>query len=281
MRVEAFCPGHITCFFRPCRDESEPLRSGSVGAGLCLELGAIARAEDGDGVELLFSGSPAEARVTRRALEILGVDGVTVDIDHQLPLGQGMGMSAAGALSACLAVAELRGIPREDAFRTAHLAELEMGGGMGDVSGLLGTGQSTRRRAGIPPHGEVCSQAWELEISLAFLGPPLATAEILRDERRMSRIDSLGAEALQNFLQNPSMGSLFKEANEFSSGCGLESDALQKAMELVRPHAYCGMAMLGNALYMAGDLDQAESALAVPCRRVRLDLLGPRIIRKG
>ena len=282
MMVEAFCPGHITCFFRPCRRPGDLLASGSLGAGLCLDKGALAHVQDGDEgrVTIIYDGSEQQAPVTRRALERMGINGLTVHIEHQLPLGQGMGMSASGTLAACLAAADLRSLPPELAFRASHCAEIEAGGGLGDISGLTGHGQSTRVRAGIPPIGEVLSLDWEVEMALAVLGEPLSTAMVLSDQELMRLIKDHGQLALDGYLADASMDALLRIPNRFSCQCGLESDVIKEAMRTVRPFARSAMAMLGNAIFMSGDLDAAERALGVDCIRVRLDHLGPRITRR-
>ncbi|MDD3398416.1 MAG: pantothenate kinase [Candidatus Methanomethylophilaceae archaeon] len=283
MMVEAFCPGHITCFFRSCRRSGDLLRSGSVGAGLCVDKGAMAQVREGDEdrLTIVYRGREQEAPVTRRALQRMGLNGLMVTISHQLPLGQGMGMSASGTLAACLAAAELKGLSREDAFKAAHCAEIEAGGGLGDVSGLTGHGQSTRIRPGLPPIGEVSSQDWVMELSMVFVGGPLSTAEILQDQNIMQEIDECGQRALDRYLAEPSVDALFRISNSFSRRCGLESGDLKEAMRVVSPFARCGMAMLGNAIFMAGDLDRAEKELGLPTTRVRLDHRGPRVTHIG
>ena len=41
MKITAFCPGHITGFFVPKKHHDDPLKSGSLGAGICVDKGAI------------------------------------------------------------------------------------------------------------------------------------------------------------------------------------------------------------------------------------------------
>jgi pantoate kinase len=281
--AEAFCPGHITCFFRSARIPGDLLRSGSAGAGFCLDKGALARAEDANGYEntILFHGQESEAPVTRRALGILGCHGLRIDIRHQLPLSQGMGMSAAGSIAACLAAAELCGLPRRSAFEAAHRAEIETGGGLGDVSALMGHGQSTRVSPGLPPYGEVRSRDWELELSLVVLGPKISTASIILDPGVMGCIDECGGRCLDRYLAQPTLDRLFQLSNRFSHHCRLENEAVRGAMNIVRPFARSGMAMLGNAIFMHGDLEAAESALGMTGIRVHLDPQGARVTRKG
>lgn len=282
MMVQAFCPGHITCFFQSHVVPNNHLRSGSSGVGFCVDKGAFATLEKvrGTEIEIRYSGKENEARVTRKALELMGCYGLEVDIHHQLPLSQGMGMSAAGSLAACLAATELYDIDKVEAFRAAHCAEVLCGGGLGDVSGLTGYGQSTRISPGLPPQGIVQSQHWDIELLLATVGGPLSTSSILQDDRKMECINYYGARYLQEYLIKPDLPTLFRLSSNFSQGCNLESGAVVEARKKVEPFVRSGMCMLGNSIYMTGELKQAEKMLGLPCIRTRLDCLGPRIIHK-
>jgi len=282
MTARAFCPGHITCFFRSHVVPEDILRTGSSGAGLCVDKGAIATVRKVPGKEIFitFSGQENEAPVTRKALELMGCHGLEVDIVHQLPLSQGMGMSAAGSVAACLAATDITNMDMEAAFRAVHRAEVLCGCGLGDVSGLTGYGQSTRVAPGLPPYGKVQSQYWDIELSLAMVGGPLSTSSILQDDDKMECIDLHGARYLREYLSKPDLPTLMKLSSEFSTNCALESEDVQEARRKVEPYVSSGMCMLGNSIYMIGELEAAEKILGVPCIRTRLDLQGPRIIRK-
>src|SRR3989304_4488103 len=75
----AFCPGHVTAFFAPVEDP-DPYQKGSRGGG----------------------PAPAPGWAVERAIGGAAFE-VVVQSEVQLPVSQGFGMSAAGALSATLA----------------------------------------------------------------------------------------------------------------------------------------------------------------------------------
>ncbi len=73
---EAFCPGHVTAFFE-VRDDPDPRKKGSRGAGLCLDLGVhtVARVRDEarSSIDVIVNGRRQKAEVTQRvAQRVLG-----------------------------------------------------------------------------------------------------------------------------------------------------------------------------------------------------------------
>jgi len=112
LESSAFCPGHVTAFFEPV-DHPDPFKRGSRGAGLCLSLGVKTRVKARLGrkqnVRVYLNRQEVPAPTTKLAVE-RAIGGaafeVIVQSEVQLPISQGFGMSAAGALSAALAVNE-------------------------------------------------------------------------------------------------------------------------------------------------------------------------------
>src|SRR5512137_1733056 len=155
MDAEAFSPGHVTGFFE-IRYTEDLLSSGSRGAGLCLALGAKstvrARKSGRTSIEVTIDGRRSQAAVTRAALlHLLQHEMYQVEVTTQLdlPQSQGFGMSAAGALSASLALAEILGRGRHEAFEAAHMAEVSQRTGLGDVSAIHKAGITIRTRPGL------------------------------------------------------------------------------------------------------------------------------------
>jgi pantoate kinase len=124
MRGMGFCPGHITGFFSIHDDVKEILARGSRGAGVNLALGAFsavtlnppekAGKKDPISFKLAVKGVndfKVDPRIYGSVVEALLPDRgmgweVNVRINLQLPVGQGFGMSGAGALSTAVAVWE-------------------------------------------------------------------------------------------------------------------------------------------------------------------------------
>lgn len=277
MRTTAFCPGHVSCVFQPHREE-DPLRSGSRGIGFCLSRGAVAEVEDHDLLEITVNGSVDDANVTRRALLLMGVDDVMVRIRTDLPLSQGFAMSAAGTVAACLASASLREMGPDDAYRAAHIAELEEGGGMGDVAGIVAGGASVRTVPGLPPHGRAEPLDLHGELLVAVLGPPIRTGDVLSDEMVRGRIEQLGRECTDRFLNASGWDSLFRCSRRFATGTGLMGTEVENAIRALEPHGQASMCMLGNSLFFCGDVTAARGLLGDEAWTCSIDLEGPRLI---
>ncbi len=274
MRASAFCPGHVTCIFQPRRHD-DPLRSGSRGAGLCLDRGALARVEESSALSVTIDGAACEAPVTREALGLLGETGLSVEIELQLPVAQGFAMSAAGTVAACLAACELRGRPAEEAFRAAHMAELARGGGMGDVAGIMAGGASLRSREGLPPFGETRRLDLDGELLLVVLGPPRSTADLLSSGGE-ELIELHGGRGLEGFIAEPGWDSLFRRSLAFASGSGLMTEAAADAIARLSPHGQAAMCMLGDSVFFRGDIAAAMDAVAGEFFLCSIDHDGPR-----
>ncbi len=256
---QAFCPGHITCAFQPFRSE-DPLESGSRGIGIRLGLGARARAvERRDGrVEISIDGMPSEAPVTRKAVGAVAPGrGFDISIRNGLPVSQGFGMSAAGAVAAALCVADIVGASEKDAFAAAHAADVICGGGLGDVDAIA-SGFSVPVRLTPGLRGEVADAGIKVgPLSLAVLGPKMHTGSVLSDPETSARIAKAGSEAVGRFMSSPSEEMLYRCSGEFSSEAGLESPEVSAALSRLRSEGHrAGMCMLGNSVFTDASRDE-------------------------
>ena len=265
--ARAFCPGHITGFFRIFDSNPELLSRGSRGVGICLKLGmsTTVSVEDGNGLEIILNGKPSKAQVTRDAVEYL-LDGhaksVVCESTTPLPLGQGLGMSGAGALSTALALAKLLGFPSQMAVEAAHVAEVQNSTGLGDVTAQLAGGIPFRVREGIPPRGEVLHPIQEdAEVVLCFVGKPLDTGKVLADEKLREAIDLHGAECMQNLLEEPTLSEMLTQSRYFATQTSLMSKEVSKAIKAAEEFGQASMAMLGNSVFAIGNTEALEKCL--------------------
>lgn len=285
MRVTAYCPGHITGFFVPCVHE-DPLRTGSRGAGICIDKGVTATLEvlPGDGsMEFIVDGVMRDAPVMRGALENLMGEGgfdIMVEASLGLPISSGFGMSAAGALATAFAMAEALGRTTEEAFAAAHRAELANGTGLGDVAALSRGGMTFRRREGIPPFGRIDRLTDALDIVAAVVGPVIRTSDVLRDPTKRKTIESIGRECYRLLAKDPTPDMFFRTSREFTMRSGLAGPPVMDALEAIEGLGDASMIMLGNSVFARGDLDAMQSELSRfgTTYQLSLDLLGPRVL---
>ena len=286
MISKAFCPGHVTGFFEVHRT-GDTLSTGSMGAGICLSLGATSelRAEQADStrIDVTINGRSSDAQVTVGALRMV-LEGrqmaVKVTTSLDLPEGQGFGMSAAGSLSASLAMCDLLGLERQRAFEAAHAAEIEYGGGLGDVSALHAGGVAVRERAGLPPVGRVVRIEERPSVVLAVVGRPLRTSDVLADEGMLSRINEHGSRMMGMLSSSPSLETLMRLSRTFATDTGLASEEVLRAMDAVEPPGMASMSMLGNSVFAVGANEPSTGSLRAlgEVFVCDTDVIGPRLL---
>lgn len=245
--IRARCPGHITCFFS-LSDR------GSVGTG--IRISAYANVEitlrDGSEVNVVMDGTASEAPITKRVLETLmpGI-GADVTITNDLPVSQGFGMSAAGAIAAGLCACKVSGRSTNEAYAAAHEAEIALGGGRGDVAAIMSNYEvPVRVTPGIRPQGKIIDSRVEVpRIAVAVLGPPLHTGSILSNAKTRRNISIAGFGMHEEFLEKPSASNLVSLSRRFSGESGLETPEVTKFLKNDKNAAMC---MLGNSVFTIG-----------------------------
>ena len=264
--MKAFCPGHVTGFFAIEDGAPVPEKRGSRGAGFCVELGAVAEVKLSEETVIYFGDSETDAPVTRRGLELLAPGkNVAARIDHQLPMGQGFGMSAAGTFAACLAAAVELKIPdpKYAALRATHIAEVENRTGLGDAVAQSVGGFVHRLEPGIPPHGEVGRLNFPREeVVLCVLGEPLHTSDVLGSIEARTRIRDSGNICQRDFEELPGFQEFLDISWFFARDTGLATEKIVRAMGDMGATGRGSMAMLGNSLFAFGFADSIEKKLA-------------------
>ncbi len=260
--MKAFCPGHITGFFAIEDGAAMPEKKGSRGAGFCVELGAIAEVSLSDEMHVLFGEKEEEAPVTRRALDILAPGKhFDVRIDHQAPMGQGFGMSAAGTFAACLAAAMELSLPdpKYAALRATHIAEVENKTGLGDAVAQSIGGFVQRLEPGIPPHGELQRLNFPSQkVVMCILGPPIKTSDVLADFESRDRIRDSGNICLRDFENVPGFDEFVNISWMFARDTGLATEKMGKVLGGLGGTDKGSMVMLGNSVFAFGDADAIE-----------------------
>lgn len=288
-RAAAFAPGHITGFFEIRDQAREPERRGSRGAGVCTALGArtVATVEPAASFEVVvrLNGAPDPAPVTVDAVTAVVKDAVRegkVDLNRDmpkgrrarcrvaiessldLPVGQGFGMSAAGALSAALAAARALGVARSVAVYAAHEAEIGHRTGLGDVAGAITGGFEIRATPGVPPWGSTSRFLGYGELVLAVVGPPIPTASVLGDPARRAAVSAAGGKLVDELLAAPSLELFLRLSRRFAQDAGLVTPQVAGALAACDrvPDSLAAQSMLGNSVFAIGKADRLEEALS-------------------
>lgn len=297
-RAKARAPAHVTGFFEIVDDVGSYYRQGSRGAGLNLELmvtSDVTIHTDGSGIGVTIDGHEADAATTRLAAShLLGNDypaRVDIAIDTGgLRSGQGFGLSGAGTLASCMAIAELTGIPVKRGLWSAHRAEILRRTGLGDVPAQFVGGAEIRVTPGALPMGVVERfaglESRRVEVVCCVLGGQLATSEVLVDEARRKRINAAGGSSVPALQADPTLDNYMRLARRFADEIGLIDDDLQAALDVADGYGPATQTMLGRALHMIPrDVAAADEAVEVLAAhgevwRTKVSLRGAHIVRQ-
>ena len=306
--ISVFVPSHITGFFSII-DNENPLLKGSLGAGVLLDKGVITEIDENDendsNFSILINGKKDEYNevIILKTIELMEKD-IKLDLENvlikqsiQVPIGCGFGTSAASAIGTALCINEHfnLGLSIEECGKYAHLAEVNLGTGLGDVIGEFSKGIVLRTKPGAPGYGEAKSivphektgfgvfesMKSDFYVITKSLGE-ISTASIIEDPKHKKIITQVGLEIGEEFNKKDDgivIGSKFKskfnvavdsEFNEeetikkfmnaslkFAKKTHLINDELLEIVHKLHGKVLgSSMAMLGNTIFAIANEDQ-------------------------
>ncbi|HDY74577.1 MAG TPA: kinase [Euryarchaeota archaeon] len=267
-----FAPGHVTGFFQTI-EHSDPLKTGSRGAGIVLEdgcdTGVVVRDADENTVSVFIDGESCECETTKTvAAEILKstCGAFEVEVYHfpKLPLEYGFGLSAAGAIGCALALnSELDlGLSYRRLGEIAHRAEIECGTGRGDVISEMSRGLVIRRGGGAPGHGRIKSVPAKGFVVSFLVGDVLSTKTVLEDKNRLAAVNESGGRCLSELLNSPRPERFMELSKRFTFESGLaEKEVIDAIKSLEKEGVTAAMNMLGRAVFTLTDEPETIQAL--------------------
>lgn len=273
--MKAFAPAHITGFFT-VHEGSDPVRTGSCGAGLSLDDGALTEVSLSDRPGIFLNGRQDEASTTAAVVRMLADRPVRVETRLNVPVGGGLGASAAGAVSTALALNELLGLEKtlNELLCVAHVAEVTSRTGLGDVAGMSSGGVEIRKRPGVP---FVVDRIPVPQMYIYYVSfGPIATKSVLSDAREKAAINKAGRKCLKSLLKKPTLPELMRLSRSFAVETGLISGRALDAVEAVESQGgMASMAMLGDTVFATVPDGLEESGQV---RRAAINVTGPRLI---
>ena len=259
--------GHITLLFSIHDDALLPRNQGSRGAGLSLEKGVrVSLRETGrttaieEGQEMAgwdqdipsvqvkgettlnvhpFDGGEDHNKAMYsdlidelRQARLLPFDAnYSVEVEIELPLSQGFGMSAAGLCAlalACYETSKKGTIPQY--FRAAHHIERRYSGGLGDVLGLYVGGVELRTHPGSPPSPGV-ARSFDLDTPVLLVwqsGESKHTSEYINHPEWKPNITRAGDDAVDRLAAQEWSPSVWNELLQESQSFGRTSKMLEE-----------------------------------------------------
>ena len=316
--ISVFVPSHITGFFS-IFDNEDYLLKGSLGAGVLLDKGVITEIdkreesnsnEDSNDLSIFINGKKDEYNkvIILKTIDFMekdlnseevqfNLENILINQTIQVPIGCGFGTSAASAIGTAICINEYfdLGLSIEECGQYAHLAEVSLGTGLGDVIAELSKGIVLRTKVGAPGYGEVKSIVphektgfgvfeslkSDFYVITKALGE-ISTASIIENEKHKKVITDVGLEIQGEFNKKDDgivIGSRFKskfnvavdsEFNEeetikkfmksslsFAKKTHLINDDLLKIVHQLHGKVLgSSMAMLGNTVFSIANEDQ-------------------------
>lgn len=251
MTNSVFVPGHITGFFTVENHEIK-LKNGSCGAGFLLSRGVKTTVSTSD--KLVIDVNQGDSTVIDEVLSILEIDtDFKITQDIQLPIGAGFGTSAASALSLTMAINEFLDLGYSDELcgQIAHMVEVNLGGGLGDVIAQTGNGLVLRTKPGAPGIGEIKSFKEDVFIGWKTFGK-IDTSSIIRDPHHRKIISDSGSKYLEDFEKEPTLENFLTFSLKFSRETKLMSEEVKNLIDYINSSSDIlgsSMAMLGNTVF--------------------------------
>ena len=251
MSNTVFVPGHVTGFFN-IENHEISLKNGSCGAGFLLSEGVRTTISDTD--RLTIDVNKGDDTVIDEVLSIMEIDtNFKITQDISLPIGAGFGTSAASALSLALAINEFLdlGYSQELCGQIAHMAEINLVSGLGDVIAQTGKGLVLRTQPGAPGIGEI--ESFEHDVFIAYKTfSGIETSDIIRDPHHRQAISSSGLKYLELFKKEPTLENFLSFSNRFAHETNLMSGEVENLVDYLNSSSDIlgsSMAMLGNTVF--------------------------------
>ena len=278
--AKAFAPSGISSFFEICDKDyrgfpiEDLAKVGARGGGFGFEKGVstkvLVEEADKSSVEIFINGQLAhEARTTRKVVEILLEmcnNPYVVKIWHQVevPVGAGFGTSAAGALTAALALNEALdlNLTYNMLGMIAHKAEIECKTGLGTVAPLIiGGGCVITLEPGGPGYAVIdrIPISPDYLLIVGFIGP-IYTRKILSDERKREAVNTWGNVTLKKILKKPSLENFLGCCREFARKTGFATERVEELFKLADEAGAVGAAqnMVGEAVHAVAYKEDVE-----------------------
>jgi pantoate kinase len=259
MAATAFCHAYLTGIFT--------IGDGTAGgAGFTIDKRmrtTVSERKEG-GTKIYIGGredaAPVSNAVIRRFSQAgCGIGALEVRHTPEAPVGFGLGMSAAGALSLSLALDSLlgSGFGYSRCVKIAHDSEVECGTGLSGVDaaamgGFLAQRSPAEQPVKIPIEGR--------ELHLAFFSQ-VKTSDIILSAEWKRRVNEAGERALGKLFVDLRWENFTACAREFAVGSGLAEWCRQEMA--ANPRA--SMAMVGQTIFSDAPLSlarQPESLMA-------------------
>jgi pantoate kinase len=277
--ARAFSPAGISSFFEICDTASDgkPIRDlervGSRGGGFVIDQGVLTEVSltesKESSIQVLINNKPVPSAETTRTVATMLLEKVhkhyEVIIRHRVdvPIGAGYGSSAAGALSAVLALgrAMATNLTVFQAGKIAHAAEVKCRTGLGTVGPVALGGCVVTVEPGAPGYAVIdrIPTMAEHRIVTGYY-KPILTKKMLMTAAIREKVNKSGRETVDKVLADPSLENFMRASREFGKRAGFATPMTEKLLELAEKAGAIGAAqnMVGEAVHALTTVHNAQ-----------------------
>jgi len=259
MQAVAFCPGHITGFFKAEIDEKRPELQGSIGAGFCIKEGVTTRvnvsSSEKPSFKIKVTGYQSDnTQVSEFVIDEffnLVKENYFLDVEHQIeiPVGYGLGSSGAVALSLAFALnkALQTNLSRTQIGQIAHKAEIFCKNGLGTVLSSYHGGFEIRTKQGAPGIGSLRKIHTDSS-AIVICFSPVSTKKFIKND--LSKINGLGGKMVDKLIKSRDYQEFLDMSLEFAKYVNVITPKMHTVIKDLQKNGFkCGVAMFGETVF--------------------------------
>ena len=275
MMATAFCPAHITGFFKAELDKEDSKQLGSLGAGFSIQKGVkttvTVRDKTKDDISdftIKVDGfESGDMRVSELVLNRFSVKGKFIDVTHDIdvPVGYGFGCSAAVALSLSIALNDALDckLTKIQVAQIAHNIEIECRTGLGDVLASYHGGFEIRVKPGAPGVGQVKKiNLSEKRDVIIICFNPISTKKFLKE--KISSINGLGGKMVKKLIESNDTEEFQDMSIKFAKYVNVVTPKMNQVINLLHKNGIkCGVALFGETVFSLVTKDEKNKVKAL------------------
>ena len=261
MMATAFCPAHITGFFKAELGKKDSKQLGSLGAGFSIQKGVKTTVtirkktkHDISNFAIKVNGfESGDMRVSELVLSRFSTEGKFLHITHEIdvPVGYGFGCSAAVALSLAMALNDALEckLSKIKVAQIAHDVEIECKTGLGDVLASYHGGFEIRVKSGAPGIGQIKKiNLKEKRDVVIICFNPISTKKFLKE--KLSLINGLGGKMVDKLIVNNDTEEFQDMSIKFARYVNVVTPKMNKVINILhRNKIKCGVALFGETIF--------------------------------
>jgi pantoate kinase len=301
MEAVAFCPAHITGFFKAHVNQDERILEnlGSTGAGFSIKQGVTTSVKiniknnDKENFQIITKGyKPDKTNISeyviKEFLKLGEFSNLFFNIEHEItiPVGYGLGSSSAVALSLAFALDQAlkTNLDKKIIGQIAHNAEVNCKTGLGDVLASYYGGFEIRDKPGAPGIGHVEKINLEKISIIMICFSPISTNKFIKE--RLPQINGLGGKMVNQLLKSKDYEHFQDMSLEFAKYVDVMTPRMQKVVdELSQNNIKCGIALFGETIFSMVPKEKEDTVVRILEKfsdgeiiKSELDQVGARIL---